>query len=141
MSKETSKLDVILFVDDEKICHTFTRLSILDATEYKVVSAYDGQHAIAMAEEYSSNLCLILSDMVLPDMNGYNIYQILKNDVRFCDIPFLFQSGLEFREMELIRYSTDKNIPSDINSIRKPYSKSQLVQAIHDTMAQLKETC
>lgn len=127
MSQIPDKQKVILFIDDEKICHTLVELIIPNFTEYKLVGAFNGKEAIMLAKRYVKELSLILSDIMLPDINGYEIYNTLKEDARFTDIPFVFQSGIEAQEQEL-----RKNIAEEVQTIYKPYKQEELLKIIKD---------
>jgi CheY-like chemotaxis protein len=124
-----NKKDIILFIDDEKICHTLVELIIPNFTNYRLVSAFNGQEAIKLAKRYSSELCLIISDIILPDINGYEIFKILRQDERFSKTPFIFQSGLASQEKSL-----RKNISEDIKIIYKPYKQADLLKSIDEAV-------
>ncbi|GAB4162211.1 MAG: hypothetical protein Tsb006_0150 [Rickettsiaceae bacterium] len=123
--------NVILFVDDEKICHTLAELIIPNFTKYRLVSAYNGAEAIELSKRYASDLLLVLSDIMLPDINGYEIYNRLKEDSRLKDVPFIFQSGLESQEIEL-RKHIGKN--AKIKILSKPYKQPELLAAIEEAL-------
>ena len=106
MSQLPDKQKVILFIDDEKICHTLVELIVPNFTEYKLVGAFSGKEAIMLAKRYVKELSLILSDIMLPDINGYEVYNTLRADSRFTNVPFVFQSGIEAQEQELNKLSS-----------------------------------
>ena len=123
------KRNIILFVDDEKICHTLVDLIIPNFTNFKVVSAYNGKEAIDLAKRYSNEICLVLSDVILPDINGYEIFNAFKNDDKLAKIPFLFQTGLGNQEQIL-----KENIGKDVKIIYKPYKQNELIKSINDIL-------
>lgn len=123
------KRNIILFIDDEKICHTLVELIIPNFTDYKLIGAYSGNEAIELAKRYSSEIALVLSDITLPDINGYEVYSKLKEDKRFIDVPFIFQSGLASQEEEL-----KKHVIMDVPILYKPYKQSELLKAINDVL-------
>jgi CheY-like chemotaxis protein len=125
MTDDSPKEGLILFVDDEKICHTLVELIIPNFTSYELISAYNGKEALELAKRYSDRLSLILSDILLPDINGYEIYHSLQQDKDLKDIPFLFQSGLGSQEAEL-----KKHIAAKVDIIYKPYKQTELLQKI-----------
>lgn len=129
------KRDIILFIDDEKICHTLAELIIPNFTDFRLVSAFNGKQAINLATRYSSELCLIISDILLPDINGYEIFKILKKESKFVQVPFIFQSGLSSQEKTL-----RKNINEDIKIIYKPYKQPDLLKSINDVLAHNQDT-
>lgn len=123
------KRNVILFVDDEKICHTLAELIISNLTSYKLVGAYSGSEAIQLAKRYANDIVLVLLDMALPDINGYEVYSKLKEDRKLADVPFIFQSGLSDQEAEL-----KKHITEDVKIIYKPYKQADLLGSINDCL-------
>jgi CheY-like chemotaxis protein len=123
------KRNIILFIDDEKVCHTLAELIIPNFTDYKLVGAFSGNEAIELAKRYVNNIALVLSDIMLPGINGYQVYSKLKEDERFANIPFIFQSGLVSQEEELKRH-----VISDVTILYKPYKQSDLLKAINDTL-------
>ncbi len=129
MNPVPNKQKVILFIDDEKICHTLVELIIPNFTEYKLVGAFNGKEAIMLAKRYSKELSLVLSDIMLPDINGYEVYDALRKDPRFANIPFVFQSGLEAQEKEL-----RKNMSEDVKILYKPYKQEELLKIIKETV-------
>lgn len=127
MSQLPDKQKVILFIDDEKICHTLVELIVPNFTEYKLVGAFSGKEAIMLAKRYVKELSLILSDIMLPDINGYEVYNTLRADSRFANVPFVFQSGIEAQEQEL-----RKNIAEEVRTIYKPYKQEELLKIIKE---------
>lgn len=123
------KRNIILFIDDEKVCHTLAELIIPNFTDYKLIGAFSGNEAIELAKRYASDIALVLSDIMLPGINGYQVYSQLKEDERFANIPFIFQSGLVSQEEELKRH-----VISDVTILYKPYKQSDLLKAINDTL-------
>jgi len=126
------KRNIILFIDDEKVCHTLAELIIPNFTDYKLIGAFSGNEAIELAKRYASDIALVLSDIMLPGINGYQVYSQLKEDERFANIPFIFQSGLGSQEEELKRH-----VISDVTILYKPYKQSDLLKAINDTLKSL----
>jgi CheY-like chemotaxis protein len=127
MSHLPDKQKVILFIDDEKICHTLVELIVPNFTEYKLVGAFSGKEALMLAKRYVKELSLILSDIMLPDINGYEVYNTLRANSRFSTVPFVFQSGIEAQEQEL-----RKNIAEEVRTIYKPYKQEELLKIIKE---------
>ena len=80
---------IILIVDDDS--ENLLYLSNLLNQEYHTKTAYTGKEAIAIAKSVIPDL--ILLDIMLPEMNGFEVCQQLKSDEQFCDIPVLFLSA------------------------------------------------
>lgn len=80
----------ILVVDDDPA--NIRVLSGLLKKEYKVVVAKSGQAAINLATQCDPDL--ILLDVIMPDMNGFDVIKRLKNSTKTQDIPVIFVTGL-----------------------------------------------
>jgi CheY-like chemotaxis protein len=78
----------ILVVDDEKFIAESLRL-ILEVHGYTVESALSGRQAISKAQEFHPHL--LLSDVLMPGMNGFEAGALIK---RFCpECLLIFYSG------------------------------------------------
>jgi len=111
MNKENIRQkDIILFVDDEKICHTLIDLIIPNFTKYRLINAYNAEEAITLGTRYANDICLVLSDIMLPDLNGYIVYNIFRKNEKTNKIPFIFQSGLVSQELELRKNLIDEPV-------------------------------
>lgn len=80
----------ILIVDDEK--SNLVILAEILKAKYKVVLAKSGRQAIERAIKQPPDL--ILLDIVMPEMNGYQVLYELKNNDILRDIPVIFISAL-----------------------------------------------
>lgn len=82
----------ILIIDD----HPATRRLLLDilGKDYQVVIASNGEEALALLQ-HDSTFDLILLDIIMPGINGYEVCQKIKADERTHDIPVIFLSVLE----------------------------------------------
>lgn len=118
--------DTILFIDDEKICHTLVNLVISNFTKYKVINANNGKEAISLGKKYANNISLVLSDIMLPDVSGYEIYKIFMKDAKLANVPFVFQSGIPYQETGVKKQLADESI----QIIYKPYTQSDLLEII-----------
>ena len=72
--------------------------AILGRAKYRIVTATGGREALEKVESESPDL--ILLDIMMPDMNGYEVIERLKADERFCRIPVIFLSALHYGERE-----------------------------------------
>ena len=81
----------ILIVDDEPINRTLLR-EVLKNSNYAVQEAENGKTAIALAQ--TTNPAIILLDIMMPEMNGYDVCRHLKADHKTSDIPVIFITAL-----------------------------------------------
>ena len=76
----------ILIVDDEKDLVEIVKMS-LEPLGYEVFEAYDGSEGLEKARQVKPDL--IILDLMLPKMDGYQVCRILKFDVNFKHIPII----------------------------------------------------
>jgi CheY-like chemotaxis protein len=110
----------ILVVDDEaEVVNTLRKM--LEKFGYSDIrEAYDGEEALSklMAEPAD----LVILDMKMPKMSGYELIGRIKGDVRLQSIPLLIISGYEVKTDKLREFNQKEAIPM----INKPFSMDQL---------------
>ena len=86
MSSEKS----ILVVDDETL-HLNAVAELLTNAGYKVLTAQDGMKALRLLQEHQVGI--ILSDIAMPGMNGYELLEKVRANEKWVHIPFIFFSA------------------------------------------------
>ena len=82
----------ILFIEDESALQkTFD--DALEGRDYTIVHALDGESGLRLAKEEKPNL--ILLDLILPKMNGFDVLSNLKKDSETNSIPVIVLTNLE----------------------------------------------
>jgi len=87
----------VLIIDDER--YNISALKIILSPEYTVYASINGKDAIETAEEFMPDI--ILLDVLMPDMDGYDVITILKASEKTRDIPVIFITGLDNIEAEI----------------------------------------
>jgi len=82
--------DSLLIVDDDRL-NLLMLIEILQQS-YIIYTAKSGEEAIKKAGKYHPDL--ILLDIVLPGINGYEVLEILRGSEETGDIPVIFITGL-----------------------------------------------
>ncbi|UPZ17903.1 hybrid sensor histidine kinase/response regulator transcription factor [Flavobacterium humidisoli] len=75
----------VLIVEDEKEIHEF--LHDLLGEKYKIIVAYNGVEALEILENEIPDL--IISDVMMPLMDGVELCKKIKTDIKTCRIPFI----------------------------------------------------
>lgn len=101
---------------------------ILEEEGYQVTLAADGMQALICLEGYQPEL--IISDIVMPKMNGYELCKQIKSDQRTREITVLLMTT--FSDIEDVHKAVDCGADSFIT---KPYSKDYLFVQIKRVMA------
>ncbi|CAG0959590.1 Alkaline phosphatase synthesis transcriptional regulatory protein PhoP [Methanosarcinales archaeon] len=108
----------ILVVDDEK-CIVNTLKMSLEFDNYKVIEAYTGDGAIRKVHGEAPDL--ILLDIMLPDMTGYEICNKLRKDPLTRSIPIIMLTGMgETGRIAGLELGADEYItkPFDLNELK-----------------------
>lgn len=112
-------MEKILVTDDSSINRTIARMA-LEEKGYCVIEAEDGQSAIDKI--YQEHPDLVLMDVMMPRLNGFEACKIIKNDPKIKYIPVIFVTALE----ELPSKKEGFEIGAD-DYITKPYIIEELL--------------
>ena len=122
------KLETVLLVDDIETNRKLLRV-ILRGEGLNVFEAADGVEALAILEHQPVDA--IISDILMPNMDGYRLCYEIRNDDRFHALPFIFYSST-------YTSLSDEKLASELGAdqfLRKPSSAERVVQTLKDAMA------
>ena len=83
---------LILIVDDN-IDLLLNLQLILESNDYEVISAKNGIEAIKLLKELDHIPDLVISDIMMPKMNGYELFKSFSENLIWSRIPFIFLQG------------------------------------------------
>jgi len=112
---------ILIIEDDPSICSNMEL--ILDMEGFDVRTAPDGVTGLARICEQRPDL--ILSDILMPEMDGHTLLELLKNEQDFADIPFIFVSALGERADVRRGMSAGAD-----DYLAKPFSADELITAV-----------
>ena len=116
----------ILLVDDELAVLKVTKLR-LEHSGYEVVTATDGEKALEEALTLAETLDLILLDLKLPKLDGFQVYERLKKNPGASKIPMIVFTASSEKCQDL----TDRCVELGIaDKIRKPFQSGELLEKI-----------
>lgn len=116
----------ILIADDEEDLVTTLQFT-LEKEGYECLTAYDGKEALDKAK--SENPDLIILDIMMPKMNGYEVSRLLKFDKRYKHIPIVM---LTARTQEKDRELGDET-GADMY-VTKPFEMDNLVSTVNNIL-------
>jgi len=114
----------ILLIEDE--INLLESLEIiLEASGLETLSATNGMDGLALLHNEATSVDLILCDINLPDITGYDVLKEVKADNELYKIPFIF----------LTAYADEKDIRTGMNMgaddyMTKPFSAKELIETI-----------
>lgn len=120
------KSKTILIVEDEVELVEMVKMR-LEANGYKVIAAYNGEDGLYWARKEKPDL--ILLDLMLPKMDGYEVCGTLKKDKNYADIPIcIFTARAQESERRL-----GMELGADAYII-KPFEPSALLEKIKELL-------
>ena len=112
----------ILVVDDEpgitEIVDAF-----LTTAGYEVLVENTSEGAIKKAKEWKPDIMLL--DIMMPVMDGYDVCAALKKDARTADIPIIFLTGKDSRDDQGRSFRSGGNL-----FVKKPFSCERLLDIV-----------
>jgi CheY-like chemotaxis protein len=106
---------VLLVEDDADIREAVS--SVLEAEGYTVLTAENGAQALAILER--GQPCVVLLDLMMPVMSGWEFMRVVKENQRLVDMPVVVVSAYSERKAEGVR-----------RVLKKPLDVSKLLAAV-----------
>jgi len=115
-------LRILIADDDGGICRTLQE--ILESCDCEVTTAHDGAEALIRIQQCDFDL--VLSDVVMPNMDGYELYQAIKRD--HPQLPILMMTAFHHDKDHIIKRSRLEGLEGVI--FKKPVDPGRLRDAI-----------
>ena len=120
----------ILVVDDEMINREI--LGNILADTYDVSFAENGKEAIKCIDENSTGFSLILLDLLMPEMDGFEFIEVVKSDEDKKNIPVIVMTSEKDAEVKSIKLGA-------ADFITKPYDMPEVILARCERIIELSE--
>ncbi len=118
--------ETILVVEDNEMLSKVL-ITALTRMGYKVLSAATGSEALEISESHEGPIHLLISDMVLSDMNGREIAEALKE--KYPELKVIFISGYDESAV-----SQNGVLKEGINFLQKPFTLDVLSKKIREVL-------
>jgi PAS domain S-box-containing protein len=112
---------ILVIEDDQNIRESI--IDLLETSNFNVISAPNGKEGLALAIEKVPDL--ILCDVMMPLMDGYEVIQAVRNEKTLKDVPFIFLSAKSQK--------TDMRKGMDLGAddyLTKPFRAQELFDAV-----------
>lgn len=119
-------MNKILIVDDNP-SNIRILFECLESEGFKIMVAQDGKDALEIAENIKPNI--ILLDIIMPDMNGYETCEALKKNEATKDIPIIFMTALTDTENKVQGFKAGA-----VDYICKPFQQEEVIARIKTHM-------
>ena len=118
---------IILVIDDEEMIRSLVE-KILEKNSHTVLIAETGIEAISLFSDQSDTIELVIIDMQLDDLNGFEILTEFRKIS--AEIPAIISSG-----QILDKANIPENINKNIYFLPKPYKSTQLTEIVNSILA------
>jgi CheY-like chemotaxis protein len=118
--------ETILLVEDEELVRTLTR-QILEECGYTILEARHGVEALSICEEHGSEIDLLLTDVVMPQMGGRELAE--RFAPLYPQMRILFTSG--YTDDAVVRHGV---IAAGTNFIQKPFTPQGLAHKVREVL-------
>ena len=116
----------ILVVDDNPVNRKLLA-SILGKVGYEVVSAAGGAEALALVRQYSFDL--ILLDIIMPEVDGFSVCEILQQDRQTKHVPVIMVSSMDLSETKVRCFELGA-----VDYITKPFHTGEVLARIRSQL-------
>ncbi len=118
--------ETLLLVEDEDMVRRLARLT-LEQRGYRVLEAAGGDEALRLAAEFDEPIHLLLTDVVMPGMNGRALAEHLQ--AKRPETRVLFMSG--YPDDAIVRYGISE---ADVAFLEKPFSSGDLAEKVREVL-------
>ena len=119
-------VEIILLVEDNQQVRNLAQ-TILELQGYKVLVAVDGVDALEKMESFQDKVHLLLTDVVLPNMNGKEVYEMAA--IKHPALKVLYMSG--YTDNIIAHRGV---LDEGINFIQKPFSVQSLASKVREVL-------
>ncbi|OYW84258.1 hypothetical protein B7Z17_04385, partial [Candidatus Saccharibacteria bacterium 32-49-10] len=120
----------ILLVEDDKSLREIYGVRLL-AEGYDIVSAGDGEEALAMAIKERPNL--IVSDVMMPKISGFDMLDILRSTTETRDIKVIMMTALSSEDQRL----RGEKLGADRYLVKSQVGIEDVVRTVHEVLGDL----
>lgn len=119
----------VLLIEDDAVLRENTA-ELLGLLDYQVITAANGKIGVDKAIKEQPHI--IVCDIMMPELDGYDVLELLSNDAHTKYIPFIFLSAKTERQ----DVRKGMNLGAD-DYITKPFNEDDLVSAIESRLAKV----
>ena len=125
---ETQRKIKILLIDDEEDFCFFVKLNLEKTGKYEVLTTTDSSSGLIMVSKECPDLVLL--DIIMPEMNGAQIADMLLDNPKTKSIPVLFVTAIASRS----EVQSQEGIIGERQFIAKPVSPEELIAKIDSVL-------
>ncbi|MEG1088444.1 MAG: response regulator [Bacteroidales bacterium] len=120
MNVEVNPKEFKILVVDDVVSNVILLKALLTKEQYVIVTATNGEQALSMLDKEKPDLVLL--DVMMPGMNGFEVAQKMKDEPLYSDIPIIFLTALNSSSDIVQGFKMGAN-----DFISKPFNKEELI--------------
>ncbi|MFW6415301.1 MAG: response regulator, partial [Thermodesulfobacteriota bacterium] len=124
--KETCGQETVIVVEDNDMVREMT-VEVLQDHGYNVYFADNGERCLELLQKHSGPLDLLLTDIIMPDMNGKDLFEQISR--KFPQAKALYMSG--YPENVISNHGI---LDRGVNFIQKPFSVQDLCLKVRELL-------
>ena len=114
---------MLVLIADDNADNRQLLIDIIQSIGYEVVSAFDGPETLTLVRDRKPNLVIL--DVNMPGMSGFEVCDQLKADAETADIPVLMLTALRADD-----YKTQGIVSTADDFVSKPFNPRELIARI-----------
>ena len=127
-TREAAKKKILIIDDEEDLCVLATHALTLERPDLEVFSAKDGPTGIRRAQ--TDNPSLIILDVMMPKMDGYEVCRLLKAEAKTRAIPVIILTASGDPHLNQKAFEVGA-----VACLTKPYRKATLLNCVDMALA------
>jgi putative two-component system response regulator len=127
LTRENDSSDQEILIVEDSVTQAEQLRYILETHHYRVAHANNGANALSWLAGHTPKV--IISDVVMPEMDGYELCRHIREDARMRDIPIILVTALSAPEDVMKGLEAGAN-----NFVRKPYDEKYLIARIQNVL-------
>lgn len=129
-SKQIQRPQLVLVVDDQEINRD--ALGVILEDDYEVIYAENGKEALETIWERLEDLSIVLLDLMMPVMNGFEVLETVRNDEQLRQIPVIVLTAEKNAELQALQMGA-------ADFITKPFDMPEVILARVGRIIELSE--
>ena len=129
-STQMQRPKLVLVVDDQEINRD--SLEIILEDDYEIIYAENGKEAIEQMRGHANELSLVLLDLMMPVMNGFEVMEIVRADEQLKHIPIIVLTAEKSAELQALQMGA-------ADFITKPFDMPEVILARVGRIIELSE--
>lgn len=129
MTQETDHSTPAILIVEDSPTQLLALKTQIEGAGYRTICADSGRAALACLKT-GKDVCLVISDWIMPEIDGFDLLIRVRDNPAFHDVPFLMVTSKDSTEDAVLALRTGAN-----DFIRKPYHPEELLARVKNLVA------